>query len=52
MGSTSTLDIITKKGGDYIVGTKENTSKRLSSAQKALQESPLLASNQKSDTVE
>ena len=47
-----TLDIITKKGGDYIVGTKENTSKRLSSAQKALQESPLLASNQKSDTVE
>lgn len=47
-----TLDIITKKGGDYIVGTKENTSKRLSAAQTALQEAPLLASNQKLDTVE
>ena len=47
-----TLDVITKKGGDYIVGTKENTSKRLNAAQKALQGTPLLASNQKSDMVE
>lgn len=47
-----TLDIITKKGGDYIVGTKENTSQRLTSAQKALQDSPLLASIPKLDTEE
>ena len=39
-----TLDTIVKKGGDYIVGTKDNTSKRLEVAQSALQGSPLLAS--------
>lgn len=47
-----TLDTITKKGGDYLVGTKENTSKRLSAAQAALEDAPLLASIQKSDTAE
>jgi antitoxin (DNA-binding transcriptional repressor) of toxin-antitoxin stability system len=47
-----TLDTITKKGGDYIVGTKENTSKRLSAAQSTLLDTPFLASSQKSDTAE
>lgn len=39
-----TLDIIARKGGDYIVGTKDNTSARLTAAQTALREAPLLAS--------
>lgn len=37
-----TLRIILDKGGDYLVGTKENTSKRLAGAKQALQDSPLL----------
>jgi len=32
-----TLDIIVKKGGDYVVGTKANTSTRLEVAQQALE---------------
>lgn len=47
-----TLDTIAKKGGDYIVNTKENTSKRLDSTQKALQDAPLLASMQSKDTAD
>ena len=39
---TETLRIILDKGGDYLVGTKENTSKRLAGAKQALQDSPLL----------
>jgi len=47
-----TLDTIVKKGGDYIVGTKDNTSKRLEVAQSALQSSPLLASSPSKDMAE
>lgn len=47
-----TLNTIVKKGGDYIVGTKENTSKRLEAAEKALQDAPLLASRLSKDTEE
>jgi len=47
-----TLDTIVKKGGDYIVGTKENTSKRLEAAEKALQDAPLLASKPNKGTEE
>jgi len=47
-----TLDTIVKKGGDYIVSTKENTSKRLESAQKALQDAPLLALKLSKDTAD
>ncbi len=42
----STLDTIVRKGGDYIVGTKDNTSARLETAQRTLQDAPLLASTQ------
>lgn len=42
-----TLDVIVKKGGDYIVGTKENTSARLETAQRATKSSPLLNLKQK-----
>ena len=45
-----TMDIVVKKGGEYIVGTKENTSKRLETAKQALKGSPLLASKRKKDT--
>ncbi len=38
---TETLRIILDKGGDYLVGTMENTSKRLAGAKQALQDSPL-----------
>ena len=31
-----TLDTVVKKGGDYIVGTKDNTFKRLADTQNAL----------------
>ena len=44
-----TLDIIVRKGGDYIVGAKDNTSARLETAKRALQDSPLLASRQSKD---
>jgi antitoxin (DNA-binding transcriptional repressor) of toxin-antitoxin stability system len=40
----STLDTIVRKGGDYIVGTKGNTSARLETAQRFLQDAPLLVS--------
>jgi hypothetical protein len=37
-----TARVIVEKGGDYLIGTKENTSKRLTAAQQALQTTPLL----------
>jgi hypothetical protein len=37
-----TARVIVEKGGDYLIGTKENTSKRLAAAQQALQATPLL----------
>ena len=33
---TDTARVIVEKGGDYLIGTKENTSKRLATAQQAL----------------
>jgi hypothetical protein len=41
--SESTLRVILEKGGDYLVGTKENTPKRLKAAQHALEGSPFLS---------
>jgi len=38
-----TLDTIVRKGGDYIVGPKENTSKRLEEARRALRGAPLFS---------
>ncbi|MEI7729935.1 MAG: hypothetical protein WCO56_10215 [Verrucomicrobiota bacterium] len=38
----ATVRVILEKGGDYLVGTKENTSKRLVGATQALQGAPLL----------
>jgi hypothetical protein len=37
-----TARVIVEKGGDYLIGTKENTSKRLAAAEQALQTTPLL----------
>ena len=37
-----TVRVILDKGGDYLIGTKENTKKRLAAAQQALKGSPLL----------
>jgi len=37
-----TARVITQKGGDYLIGTKENTSKRLEGASRALENSPFL----------
>lgn len=37
-----TIQIILQKGGDYLVGTKENTSRRLKGANRALKDSPFL----------
>ena len=37
-----TLRLIPEKGGDYVVGTKNNTSRRLEGAQETLQDSPFL----------
>jgi hypothetical protein len=37
-----TLRIIVEKGGDYLVGTKENTSKRLEATVKTLEATPFL----------
>lgn len=37
-----TAEIILQKGGDYLLGTKENTSQRLKAAQHALKGSPFL----------
>ena len=45
-----TLDPIARKGGDFVVGAKDNTSARLEAAKRALQDSPLLASAQRRGT--
>lgn len=37
-----TARVIVEKGGDYLIGTKENTSKRLAAAEQALRATPLL----------
>ena len=37
-----TMRTIVRQGGDYLVGTKDNTSKRLEAAEKALQDTPFL----------
>lgn len=37
-----TARVIVEKGGDYLLGTKENTSKRLQAAEAALSSAPLL----------
>jgi len=38
----ATVRVILEKGGDYLIGTKENTSQRLAGAAQALQGSPFL----------
>jgi hypothetical protein len=38
----ATVRVLLKKGGDYLIGTKENTSKRLAGATQALQGTPFL----------
>lgn len=38
----ATVRVILDKGGDYLIGTKENTSKRLEGATRALEGSPFL----------
>jgi len=38
----ATVRVILEKGGDYLIGTKENTSKRLEGATRALEGSPFL----------
>jgi hypothetical protein len=38
----ATLRVIVEKGGDYVIGTKENTSQRLAGATQALQGTPFL----------
>ena len=38
-----TVRVLLDKGGDYLIGTKENTAKRLAAATQALQGSPLLS---------
>jgi hypothetical protein len=38
-----TLRVIVEKGGNYLVGTKANTSKRLEGAEKALKGTPFLS---------
>lgn len=40
---TNTARIILEKGGDYLIGTKENTAKRLAGAAKALKATPFLS---------
>lgn len=37
-----TLRVIVEKGGDYLIGTKGNTSKRLEAVEKALESTPFL----------
>jgi hypothetical protein len=37
-----TARVIVEKGGDYLIGTKDNTSQRLAAAEQALQAAPLL----------
>jgi hypothetical protein len=48
---TRTMQAITRKGGDYLVGTKDNTSKRLDSAKQALEGTPFLKKKTKPDTA-
>ena len=38
----ATVRVILDKGGDYLIGTKENTSKRMEAAKSALEDSPFL----------
>ena len=38
----ATLRVIVEKGGDYLVGTKANTSKRLHGVEVALKDTPFL----------
>jgi hypothetical protein len=38
----ATVRVILDKGGDYLIGTKENTAKRLAAATQALKGSPFL----------
>ncbi len=45
-----TMHTIVRQGGDYIVGVKDNTSKRLEATQQALQGSPFLKKNMNLDT--
>jgi len=47
-----TMHTIVEQGGDYIVGAKDNTSKRLEAARQALQGSPFLGKNVNLDTEE
>jgi hypothetical protein len=37
-----TLRVIVEKGGDYLIGTKDNTSKRVKAVEKALEGTPFL----------
>jgi len=37
-----TLRVIVEKGGDYLIGTKANTSKRLQGVEQALKDTPFL----------
>jgi len=37
-----TLRVVVEKGGDYLIGTKGNTSNRLDAVEKALQGTPFL----------
>ena len=39
----ATVRVILEKGGDYLIGTKENTSQRLAAATLALKETPFLS---------
>jgi len=47
-----TLQTIVQQGGDYLLGVKGNTSKRLEAAQQALQDTPFLNKNVNRDTEE
>jgi hypothetical protein len=38
-----TVRVIAEKGGEYLIGTKENTAKRLKNAKEALAGSPFLS---------
>lgn len=42
MRTAATLRVIVDKGGDYLIGTKANTSQRLAGAAQALQATPFL----------
>ena len=38
----ATVEVILNQGGDYVMATKENTSRRLAGAREALRDTPLL----------